>query len=142
MRGFTLMELLLVISIVAITAAVGFPTVYHDMNADADRQAIWAIATDIEYARSMGLSDLSKWAGCDFTPIAGKPGAYRFAGQIRRLDGYEFIATPASFTFNGRGQPKVAVPVVTVDMKRMTSDSTSISKGMVRISAAGVVSWP
>lgn len=83
-KGVTLMELLLVCALVAIVAALGAPTVYHNYVRESENHMIESLLVEIEYARSMGLTDLGDYA--TFRAIADSPN-FECATQTKRLDG-------------------------------------------------------
>lgn len=78
------MELLLVIALVAVVAAVGAPAVFHNFNRDADHYMIDGLMGELEYARSMGLYDLKNYAV--FKTTANSP-IFECATRTVRLEG-------------------------------------------------------
>lgn len=144
-RGFTLMELLLVVALLAIVAAVGAPQVYNNLVGGVEKRIVWAAATDFEYARSMGLADASAYA--DVKIIAGSS-IYEVATQTKVLDGKASFGSTAAFRFcrNSRnlGEPGPipggpAAPTFPFTVNVQSPAGTKV--GEITISASGLITW-
>jgi len=135
--GFTLMELLLVISILAVTAAVAVPTVWKNLGRDVDVGMLRSIAADLEYARAMGLNDLSQYAGVQ---VGVGSDTLTFAQQSRKLEGGVQFDSAASFTFDGLGRP-IGDAGLAVQKLSLKNGPTGTEYGAVSVSKEGLVTW-
>ncbi len=134
-RGFTLMELLLVIALVAIVAAVGGPTAYHNFIRESDSNMLNSLIVEIEYCRTMGLMDMPDYA--TFETFGGTPD-FKCATQTKSLDGSVTFKSSRFFAFDRLGKlidnTGAAIPDQTI-----TLTSGGVDKGTVLITSAGVI---
>lgn len=134
-RGFSLMELLLVVALISIVAAVGMPTVYHNFVRESDSYMVDSLIVEIEYARSMGLMDLPAYA--TFKTIADTPN-FECATQSKRLDGNVTFADSDFFQFDSRGM-LIDVYGAPMAQRFITIRSAGEAKGTVIVTPAGLV---
>jgi prepilin-type N-terminal cleavage/methylation domain-containing protein len=69
-RGLTLLELLLAVSVLAIVVAIAVPASSVGDDRVRLKSATWILASDIEYAQVMSISDPSKPVAVRFDPDA------------------------------------------------------------------------
>lgn len=132
------MELLLVIAILAISAAVAVPTVWKNLGRDVDVGMLRSIAADVEYARAMGLNDLSKYA---VVQVGVGSTTLTFAQQARKLEGGTQFDSLASFTFDGRGRPIDTAGANVAQTLSVKNSPTSAAYGSIEVSKEGLVTW-
>lgn len=140
-RGVTLMELLLVVALLAIVAAVGAPQVYNNLVGGVEKRIVWAAATDFAYARSMGLADVSAYADVEITAGSGK---YKVATQSKLLDGAATFDTTAAFRFNATGSPDLipgGPPKPSFPLTINVRSPAGAKIGEITIAANGFITW-
>lgn len=99
--GVTLLEILLVVALIAVFAAVGAPVVFHNLNQSADTYMLDGLMAELEYARSMGLLDFKDYAV--FKTTADSP-VFECATRTRNLDGGVVFAENNTLYFNNLGR--------------------------------------
>ena len=136
-RGFTLMELLLVVALVAVVSAIGMPTVYHNFARESEQHMIDSVIVEIEYARSMGLMDLPAYATFETTANSA---VFICATQTKRLDGNVVFGESSFLKFGPRGQLQNAAGTVdeTVAQTLSVKADTSVV-GTVVVTPAGLI---
>ncbi len=133
-KAFTIMELLLVISLVAIVAAVAIPTFYTDTGKRADAKAIQSLAYDIEYARSMGLLDLPGFSQVVFTAGSNK---YEVATKSFELSEDYIVNSTAVIDFDSNGAKKTpGSRIINVSRKNPVNNFARVT-----VNSAGQIVW-
>jgi prepilin-type N-terminal cleavage/methylation domain-containing protein len=100
-RGVSLIELLLAVALIAVIAAIGMPTVYHNFVRESEQHVTDSVLLELEYARSMGLMDLPAYA--TFKTVSGKPD-FECATQTKKLDGNVVFVQSEMFAFDNLGR--------------------------------------
>ncbi|HNV69732.1 MAG TPA: DUF86 domain-containing protein [Candidatus Ozemobacteraceae bacterium] len=141
-RGVTLMELLLVVALLAIVAAVGAPQVYNNLVGGVEKRIVWAATTDFEYARSMGLSDAAAYADVEITAGSSQ---YQVATLTKMLDGEATFSAAAAFRFGATGTPELtpgkAALFPTFPFTVNVQSPAGAKIGEVTIAANGFITW-
>jgi prepilin-type N-terminal cleavage/methylation domain-containing protein len=132
-KGFSLVELLLIVAILAVIAAVGAPTVWQNMGARGDAKTVQGLASDIEYVRGMALMDIPRFAGVKLTANQKK---YEVATRTKELIGEYYPTQDHSFSFDEYGKP-VPPTDITIDIKR----KSGAKMGFVTVSKVGLIKW-
>ncbi|MBF0409849.1 MAG: prepilin-type N-terminal cleavage/methylation domain-containing protein [Candidatus Riflebacteria bacterium] len=125
--GITLIELLLVVSILAIISAVALPAAYQDINARINRNILATLKSDIEYARSMALLDMSEYSQ---VVLAGN--SYTFAKQ-NKIFAADYSFGIGTIAFNNIGKPLSSF--ITIDVSFAGKEF-----GTINVSESGMVS--
>ncbi len=129
--AFTLMEMLLVIALLAVISAIALPTVYHDFSRRSKSCMVDSLILELEYARSMGLMDLSDYA--TFKCTAGSA-EFATATQSKILDGNLVFADSVDFAFDSLGRPEDKLEK-NLSLKTINNESV----GTVIVTPAGLI---
>lgn len=131
--GVTLIELLLIVAILSVAAAIGLPTVWQNTGKRADMKTVQGLASDIEYVRSMALMDMPGFANAQFTASESK---YKVATLTRELTGNYQISNNATLNFTSSG--RLLSDDVTINIKRKTGGSDIAH---VTVASSGYITW-
>ena len=131
--GVTLIELLLVIAILSVVAAVGFPTVWQNTGRRADQKTAQGVASDIEYVRSMALMDMPGFANAKFRKNDSK---YEIATRTKELTGNYQVADNVTLNFNPDGS--ITSPK-TIHISRKSGGGGNIAH--IDIASSGLITW-
>jgi len=129
MRGFTLVEMMMVVFIIAILAVMGFPAMNRMMSTQAVRSAAYNLFADLVYARSEAITrgttvtveaatGTNNWGSQGWTIRENAGGTVlRSQGGIANLAGSDltFTGSTSAITFERSGRAQSA-GVVTFDI--------------------------
>lgn len=132
-RGFTLIELMVVVSIMAIMASLAVPSFQQLMAAQRVRVTGYNIVSDLVLARSEAVK---RGENVTLTPVSGDwtqgwsvnvaASALMLRGQGRIGSGVQFTTSPSSITFDRNGRTNL-LTVVRFGLYDGTSNRRCIS---------------
>ena len=145
-RGFTLPEMLVVVAIIGIIAAFGFPAMTRLLTTQAVRAASYDLYADLIYARSEAITrgttvSVTSVSGTNWKEgwnIVENGGNTVLREQSRRTSAIDFTSTQPTVTFDRNGRASTAGPMTFNIVPDATiSDPYPNMKRCIRLDASG-----
>lgn len=153
-RGFTLIEVLIGVTIVAIVLSLGMPSMYSWLQSSQIRNAAEAIQNGLQLAKveavrrntgvqfnltELGTTGVSNWSVTCATPTADCPGPGMPLTEIQKYPASEgapsaqVSAAQATITFNGMGRVTPLPPsTIAIDITNPRGGACAASGGSMR----------
>ena len=145
-RGFTLPEMLVVVAIIGILAAFGFPAMTRLLTTQAVRAASYDLYADLIYARSEAIArgttvSVNATSGTNWKggwSIVENAGNTVLRTQSARTSAIDFTSTQTSVTFDRNGRASTGGPMTFNIVPDYTvSDPYPNMKRCIRLDASG-----
>ena len=142
--GFTLVEMIVVLMIIGMLAAFGFPAMTKFLTTQAVRSASYDLHSDLIYARSEAISrgvtvDIVGNAATNFKQgwiIRENGGGTTIRTQASRDSAINFTSSVSSLTFDRNGRPQSAVEI-TFNIVPSETTTQDYMKRCIRLDPSG-----
>ena len=143
-RGFTLMEMIVVVMIIGMLAAFGFPAMTKFLATQAVRSASYDLFSDLIFARSEAISrgvtvTVIGASGTNFKQgwnIRENGGGTTIRTQAARDSGITFTSSVPNLTFDRNGRPQSAVEV-TFNIVPIATTTQDYMKRCIKLDPSG-----